>query len=193
MNTYIETCCKRNSNYLGPGIDDTWVLSMDMIYIIAEKNLHSLPYTTILFRKTIWTHVTKICLMNVYREAVIAMNAVSLISHQIHVVINVGGVTRREPLIGRAERQALISEICTVYPVEYKHGFIALWFVVLNHRYCYINVNNLAIFFGVASQTLGLWYDCPSLSEATLKRINMIGLYLITERQHDSTKSKMGA
>ena len=47
--------------------------------------------------------------------------------------------------------------------------------------------------FGFASQTLGLWYDCPSVSEATLKHINMIGLYLIAERQYDSTKSNMGA
>ena len=64
-----------------------------------------------------------------------------------------------------------------IHSIKYIHGLVMWCFVLLWLCYERIHVLHLPILFSVVSWALGQWYNCPSVSEATLNDIEDINYY----------------
>ena len=64
-----------------------------------------------------------------------------------------------------------------IHSIKYVHGLVMWCFVLLWLCYERIHVLHLPILFSVVSWALGQWYNCPSVSEATLNDIEDINYY----------------
>ena len=83
---------------------------------------------------------------------------------------------------------SVLEPVFWVNPIQSAHSFAVFFFIflkfLLDYQFSLIYVINLPIFFRVASLALGQSYDCPSASEATLKKMGQTSLYQATTKHH---------